>query len=225
MCQPGRPGAAMPAGDGQAGSPGFDGFHSTKSLRVSLVGRDFDAGAGDHLVERPLRQLPVIRHRRHGKQHVVFGDIGVAGCDQPLDQRAHFGDVLGGARLDARRQAAERGDVLVELLVGLFGDLTDRLVERQAGIFLRRARVDLVVDVGDVADVSDLVGAVEMAQEPEQHVEHDHRPRIADMGEVIDRRPAHIHAHVRRIERRENPLLARERIVEFQFHRRIEPAK
>ena len=37
-----------------------------------------------------------------------------------------------------------------------------------------------------------------MPQQPEQHVEHDHRPRIADMGEVVDRRPAHIHAHVLR---------------------------
>ena len=36
MCQPGRPGAAMPAGDGQDGSPGFDGFHSTKSV-VSVL--------------------------------------------------------------------------------------------------------------------------------------------------------------------------------------------
>ena len=31
ICQPGRPGAAIPAGEGQDGSPGFDGFHSTKS--------------------------------------------------------------------------------------------------------------------------------------------------------------------------------------------------
>ena len=31
MCQPGRPAAAMPAGDGQDGSPGFAGFHRTKS--------------------------------------------------------------------------------------------------------------------------------------------------------------------------------------------------
>jgi hypothetical protein len=36
MCQPGRPGAEMPAGDGQAGSPGFDGFHRTKSFGSRL---------------------------------------------------------------------------------------------------------------------------------------------------------------------------------------------
>ena len=32
MCQPGRPGVAIPGGDGHAGSPGFDGFHNTKSM-------------------------------------------------------------------------------------------------------------------------------------------------------------------------------------------------
>src|ERR1700756_5624182 len=39
------------------------------------------------------------------------------------------------------------------------------------------------------------------------------------MGEVIDRRAADIHPHVRWIERRENALLAGQRIVELQLHR------
>src|SRR5262245_36373423 len=39
------------------------------------------------------------------------------------------------------------------------------------------------------------------------------------MGKVVDRRPAHIHAHVRGIERRERALLARQRIVELELHR------
>ncbi len=119
----------------------------------------------------------------------------MTGGDEPLDQGPHLRDVLGRARLDGRRQAAERGDVLVELLLGLLGDRADRLVQRQVGIFLGRPRVDLVVDVGDVAHIGDVLGAVEVAQQPEQHVEDDDRPRIADMGEVVDRRPAHIHAH------------------------------
>jgi len=107
----------------------------------------------------------------------------------------------------------------VVLLVGDRRDLADRLVQRQVGVFLRRARVDLVVDIGDVAHVGDVIGAIDVPQQAEQHVEHDRRPRIADMGEVVDRRPAHIHAHVRRIERREDALLAGQRIVELQFHR------
>ena len=61
MCQPGRPGTLMPAGDGQDGSPGFAGFHSTKSVVVALVGRDVDAGARDHLVQRAVRQRAVAR--------------------------------------------------------------------------------------------------------------------------------------------------------------------
>ncbi len=32
MCQPGRPGVSIPWGDGHAGSPGFEGFQSTKSI-------------------------------------------------------------------------------------------------------------------------------------------------------------------------------------------------
>ena len=35
----------------------------------------------------------------------------------------HFVDVVGRARLDGRRQAAECRDVVVELPVGFFGDL------------------------------------------------------------------------------------------------------
>src|SRR5271165_2008674 len=49
-----------------------------------------------------------------------------------------------------------------------------------------RARVDLVVDVRDVAHVGDVIGAIEMAQQPKKHVEDDDRPRIADMSEIID---------------------------------------
>jgi hypothetical protein len=36
MCQPGRPGTGMPQGDGQAGAPAADGFHSTKSIGSRL---------------------------------------------------------------------------------------------------------------------------------------------------------------------------------------------
>ncbi len=155
---------------------------------------------------------------------MIFRHIGVAGRHQALDQRLHLAMMLGRARLDRRAQAAERIDILVELPLGLFGHEADRLVERQARIFLRRPRVDLVVDVSDVAHVGDVLGAVEMPQQPEQHIEHDHRPRIADMGEVVDRGPAHIHAHAIGIERLERPLLARERIVKAKLHRSLSHA-
>ena len=95
---------------------------------------------------------------------MVCFDIGVTGFHQPLDQRAHLGNVLGRARLRAWRQAAERRGILVELPIGLFRDLADRLVQGQRRIFLRRAGVDLVVDVGDVTDIGDVRGAVDMPE-------------------------------------------------------------
>ena len=130
-------------------------------------------------------------------------------------------DELGRARLVGRRQAAERRHVLVELLFRRLGDFSDRLVQRQVGIFLRRPLVDLVVDVRDVADIGDVLLAVEMAEQPEQHVEDDDRAGVADMGKVVDRRPADVHAHVRRIEGDKILLLAGQRVVEPQSHRPI----
>ncbi len=145
---------------------------------------------------------------------MVFRDIGDALRHQPVDHRPHALDMLGGARLAVGLQAAQRLHVGLELRVGRLGDLADRLVEREIGVVARRPRVDLVVDVGDVADIGDMVRAVEVAQQAVEHVEDDDRARIADMGVVVHRRPAHIHAHVLRIDRSEKLLLARQRVVE-----------
>ena len=109
----------------------------------------------------------------------------------------------------------------MELLLGRLGDLADRLVQRQVGKIPRRPRVDLVVDVGDVADVGDVLRPVEVAQQAEQHVEHDHRAGVADVGEVVDGRPAHVHADIVRIDRRELFLLPRQGVIKFQ--RQSEP--
>ena len=47
----------------------------------------------------------------------------------------------------------------------------------------------------DAREVMDAVfNAIDMAQQPKQCVEHHHGPGIADMGAVIDGRPADIHA-------------------------------
>ena len=141
---------------------------------------------------------------------MVFGDIGVAGFHEAVDQRDHLGDMFGRARLDARRQAAQRRNIFLEIIVGRLGQFADR------DAALGGARVDLVVDVGDVAHIGDVALRIEMPQQAEQHVEHDDRPRVADMREVVDRRPAHIHAHARRIDRDEVPLGARQCIVQLQ---------
>ncbi len=147
---------------------------------------------------------------------MILGDIGDAAGDEPLDHDAHRVDILGGARLVGRRQRAERGDVVVKLPFGRFRHFGDRLVERQVGKVARGARIDLVVDVGDVADVGDVVRAVDVPQEPEQHVEHDDRPGVADMREIVDGRAADIEPHRVRVDRREILLAAGEGVVETQ---------
>ena len=147
---------------------------------------------------------------------MILGDVSHAAGDQPLDHRPHRVDILRGARLVGRREAAERGDILVELPLRRFRHFGDRLVERQVWKVARGARVDLVVDVGDVARVDHMVRPVSVAEKPEQHVEHDHRPRVADMGEVVDGGAADVHAHRLRVDRREILLGAGERVVEAQ---------
>ena len=57
-----------------------------------------------------------------------------------------------------------------------------------------------------------------MAQQAKQHVKHNDGPGIADMGEIIDRGAADIHAHVIRLEGFEVLLLAGECIVKAQSH-------
>lgn len=126
-----------------------------------------------------------------------------------------------GARLEVRLQAAEFGDIGVKLRLGLFGDRADRFIERQARMVAKRARIDLVVDIGDVAGISDVIFAIDMTQQPEQHVEDDDRPGIADMSEVIDGRAADIHADIVGIDRRKHRFFPCQRVVQLQFRRRV----
>ena len=62
------------------------------------------------------------------------------------------------------------------------------------------------------------IRAIDMPQQAEQHIEDDHRPRIADVGEVVDRRPAHVHAHVAGIDRLKRLLAPRQRVVQPERH-------
>ena len=133
--------------------------------------------------------------------------VGVAPRDQPLDDRDHFGDMLGRARLDIGRQAVQRRDILLEDAIGLFRQFAD------GDPALGGAGVDLVVDVGDVAHIGDVIRAIFLAQKAIKRVEDDQRPGVADMGEIIDRRPADIKPHIAGVERRKDFPLTSQGIV------------
>ena len=98
---------------------------------------------------------------------MALGRIGVAGRDQPLDHRDHLRHVLGAARLDIGRQGAERRHVRVEQRGRAAGQRLDRLA------VVARGGDDLVVDIGDVAHIAYVLGAVGVAQQPVEQVEHD----------------------------------------------------
>ena len=150
---------------------------------------------------------------------MVGSDVGVPVRDQPVAKLDHLGDVFRRTRLDRRRQHAERGDVPVELGGCLFRQFADAKLRREVRIALGRPRVDLVIDVGDVADVSDVALPVDVTEQAVEHVEHDDRPRITDVREVVNRWPAHIHAHVGRVDWPEFRLVSGQRVVEPQNHR------
>src|SRR5579863_6554758 len=61
---------------------------------IALVGRDLDAGAGDHLVARAPRELAVVAHAGDGEKHVAVGEVSVLRRDQTLDHADHAGDVI-----------------------------------------------------------------------------------------------------------------------------------
>jgi hypothetical protein len=223
MCQPGRPATAIPAGDGRGRLAGLRGLPQDEVEGRALVGGDLDPGARLHLVEGPLRQAAVIRHRGDVEQHVIRRHVGVAGPDQGLDHRHHLGDVVGGAGLD---EAGSRARTFTSSGMSTPRSRTSRwnCARRAVGQVadarhrLLSPRVDLVIDVGDVTHIGDVLGAIEMAQQPEQHVEDDDRPRIADMGIVIDRRAADIHAHMLGVDRRERLLGSGQGIVKSERH-------
>ena len=89
---------------------------------IFLVRVDRDARAGQLLIELAAGQRAIVRHRLHIEQNFAAGFIGVAARDQLLDQRHHVGLAVGArqhevgrARLERRRQAAERRDIGMEL--------------------------------------------------------------------------------------------------------------
>ena len=144
------------------------------------------------------------------EQHMPVRLIGVIVGNQPFDHLDHFADMPGGARLDIGRQRAERRHVGVEGLRRPRRDAVDGLAR-----FLR-AGVYLVVHIRDVAHIGH--ARIKPLQQAVEHVEHDHGARIADMREVIDRRPAHIEAHMLGIERLKGLLGARQRVVDGEGH-------
>src|SRR6476646_5993655 len=87
----------------------------------------------------------------------------------------HLNDVIGGARLDIRLQAAERFRIGMEDPDHLVGERAD--IDAELG----GARVYPVVDVGNVADIGDVIRPIKVPPKPQPHVAADEHTAVADM--------------------------------------------
>ena len=94
------------------------------------------------------------------------GLIGMAVFKQQFDQLDHLVDKLGRPRTKIGIGHVQRMHVVQIPLIGFPGDFTDRL----AG-FLMFVQ-NLVVNVGNVGNVSYVVFAVNLAQNPVEHVKN-----------------------------------------------------
>ncbi len=169
---------------------------------MALIGRNFDAGAGDHVLQGATRQLAVVGEALGIEQHMAFGGIGRSAFDQLAEHDQHLTDMGGGARLERRAQHAERIHVLMIDGGELVGDGRDVHALVDGGL------VYLVVHVGDVAGIDHVGLAIEPPQHAKQHVEHHSGPGIADMGEVVDRGSADIERDPLGVARNEGALHA-----------------
>src|ERR671925_1011318 len=142
---------------------------------------------GAHLLQLRAGQLPVLRVSSDPEVDVALGDIREVALEQRLDEVDDLGDRLAGLRLDVRPPEAEIVGVVDKPLRRLRGKPAAALAE------LRRLRIHLVVDVGDVVDERHLVAAAAKPA-PQPHTENE-RPRVADMDALVDGRAADIHPH------------------------------
>ena len=145
-----------------------------------------------------------------------FSRIGVTLGDQVFDHRDHLRDIFGRARLMGGAAYADGIHIGVIPTDGFLGDLANR-----APCFTG-LRVDLVIHIGEIAHIGDMIFAVDMAQQPKQHIKHNRRAGIAEMGAVIDSWPANIEAQIRWINRGENLDFARHRIAKLDLTHRLD---
>ena len=129
---------------------------------------------------------------------------------QFLNNCNHLGNMRSRARLCIWQQRAKRTHINMECVYESLGNVRN--------VFARIPRDgdDLIVNIGDIASVRNVVRAVCIAQQPVEHVEYHNRSCVTDMGEIVDRRPAHIHTDVVSVNWLERFLPSGQRVVNRQ---------
>ena len=160
---------------------------------VVLVGGDAFAAA--HLFEVDARELAVVGEGRDVEVDGLVDDVGASVLDESRDEGDHLVDVPGRSWVDISRSNAERFEIFEETADDGLGEL----VERDA--LFEGSGNGLVVDVGQVGDEGDVVPLP--LEVPVEKVIEEERPVVADVRELVDGRPAGVHADGSRLERLE----------------------
>ena len=155
--------------------------------------------------DRAVRELAVFGVFADVEVDVAIRFVGDAAVDEAVDEVDDLRHALGCAREVVDLVDAERREVRVVVGDVFLGDFE----HRDAALvgFLD----ELVVDIGDVDDPVDFVAAVgEVALDAVE----DHRPdHVADVGLVVDRRPAEVDADLARLRRWRTVLCACESVL------------
>ena len=147
----------------------------------------FNAGAGIELFYIFTRELTVFRKSAHIKIHITFHLIGKALFYKCLYHGNHFCNVVGCARGDGWFFHPEQIHVKIKLFYIALGNMPIG-----NPLFLC-APDDLVVNISIVAHVCYCISPV--FKVPVNNIKNNQRARMADVGEVIHRNAAGIHAN------------------------------
>src|ERR1019366_8727619 len=208
--------------DVPAGTPRSDGsvpewlallgcLPERKIARVGLfVLIDIHPGAGQIAAEIVVRKLAVRRKTGDLEVDRTLGGVGVLAYAQLLDRRHHLGIGPGARPQPFRPLQAQRGAIFQEGVRIDLRILGERLVRRHG------VADDLVVHVGDVHHVVQLeaVGAQTLAQQ----VHEREGAEVADVGKIVHRGSAGVHADGVVARRCKFLHLLRQRVIEAQRH-------
>ena len=139
----------------------------------------------------------------------MIGLISVPLSDQSLSERNHLGNVLGRHGFDRRWKRIERRHILTVFL----GELSAHLFDTDT--LLLGCLNDFIVDIRDIACITDT--GIPRLQQSIKAVKDHNGPGIAYVGIVVDRGAADVHRNALCVLRREDLLLARQRVVKPQL--------
>ena len=147
--------------------------------------------------------------------HTAVRHIGIAVVENLLHEFLLLDDVSRGVRLDAGGQYAEARHGSIEAVGVILRHLHRfELFEPSLLRYLVFALIGIMLQmshIGYVAHIAHLVAYV--LQIAEEAVKGDGRACVSEMGIAIDRRAADVHSHAPFMQRFEEFLLARQRVI------------